>query len=43
MCIASFDYFGKCLIVLSALSANISVTLFEANIGAPLGIASAKF
>ena len=41
--IASFDYFGKSLIVLSATSSGISIASFATIIGAPLGIASASF
>ena len=42
-CIASFDYFDKSLIVLSATSDSISITSFATVIGAPVGIASASF
>ena len=38
--IASFDYFDKCLIVLSATSGSISVASFATVIGPPVGIAS---
>ena len=41
--IASFDYFGKFLIVLSATSGSISIASFATVIGAPIGIASASF
>ena len=41
--IASFDYFNKSLIVLSATSAGTSIALFATVIGAPVGIASASF
>ena len=41
--ISSFDYFGKYLIFLSATSGSISIPLFAANIGTPVGIASASF
>ena len=41
--IASFDYFGKSLIVLSATSGSISIASFATVIGAPIGIASASF
>ena len=41
--IASFDYFYKYLIVLSATSGSISITSFATVIGAPVGIASANF
>ena len=40
--IASFDYFDKFLIVLSAKSGSISITSFATVIGAPVGIASAS-
>ena len=38
--IASFDYFDKSLIVLSATSVSIFVASFATIIGAPVGIAS---
>ena len=38
-CIATFDFFDKSLIVLSAISGQISITSF---IGVPVGIASAS-
>ena len=41
--IASFDYFNKSLIVLSATSGSISIVSFATVIGAPIGIASASF
>ena len=41
--IASFDYFGKSLIVLSATSGSISIALFSTVIEAPVRIASANF
>ena len=41
--IASFDYFDKSLIALSATSGSISIASFATVIGAPVGIASAKF
>ena len=41
--IASFDYFDKSLIILSAASGNISIALFAIVIGAPVRIASASF
>ena len=41
--IASFDYFDKSLIVLSATSSSISVASFATVIGATVGIASATF
>ena len=40
--IASFDYFDKSLIVSSATSARIYITLFETVIGKSVGIASAS-
>ena len=40
--IASFDYFDKSLIVLSATSGSISVASFATVIGTPVGIASAS-
>ena len=39
--IASFDYFDKSLIVLSATSGSISMASFATVIGTPIGIASA--
>ena len=41
--IASFDYFDKSLILLSATSGSISIASFATLIGAPVGIASASF
>ena len=41
--IASFDYFGKSLIVLSATSGEISIASFAYVIGALVGIASSSF
>ena len=41
--IASFDYFDKYLIVLSATSGSISIASFATVIGIPVGIASASF
>ena len=41
--IASFDYFGKSLIVLSATTGSISIASVAAVIGAPVGMASASF
>ena len=35
-CIDSFDYFDKCLIVLSARSVNISIASFATVIGTPV-------
>ena len=40
--IASFDDFGKCLIVLSAASGSISIASFATLIGTTVGIASAS-
>ena len=40
--IASFDYFDKSLIVLSARSDSISIAAFATVIGTPVGIASAS-
>ena len=37
--IASFDYFDKSLIVLSATSGSISIASFATVIAAPLGMA----
>ena len=41
--IASFGYFGKFLIVLSATSGSISIALFATAIGSPVGISNASF
>ena len=41
--IASFNYFDKSLIVLSVKTSSISVALFAAAIGAPVGMANASF
>ena len=41
--VASFDYFGKSLIVLSVTSGSISIALFATVIEAPVGIASGNF
>ena len=41
--IASFGYFDKSLIALSATSGSISIASFATVIGAPVGIASASF
>ena len=41
--IASFDYFDKSLLVLSAASGSICITSFFTVIGATVGIASASF
>ena len=40
--IASFDYFDKFLIALSAISGSISIVSFAAVIGTLVGIASAS-
>ena len=40
--IASFDYFDKSLLVLSATSGSISITSFATVIGTPVEIASAS-
>ena len=40
--IASFDYFDKYLIVLSATNRSISITLFATVTGTPIGIGSAS-
>ena len=40
--IASFDYFDRSLIVLSATSGDISIASFAAAIGIPVGIANAS-
>ena len=40
--IASFDYFDKSLIVLSATSGSISIASFTTVIGKPVGIATAS-
>ena len=41
--IASFDYFDKSFIILSATAGIISIASFTTVIGAPVGIASASF
>ena len=41
--IASFDYFGKSLIVLWVTTGSISIASFSTVIGAPAGIVSASF
>ena len=41
--IASFDYFDKSSIILSATSGSISIASFATVTGAPVGIASARF
>ena len=40
--IASFDYFNKTLIALSASSGGMSIASFATVIGAPVGIATAS-
>ena len=40
--IASFDYFGKSLIVLSVTTGSISIASFATVIGAPVGMMSAS-
>ena len=40
--IASFDYFDKSLVALSATSGSISIASFAAVVGTPVGIASAS-
>ena len=40
---ATFDYFDKFLIALSATSGGISIASYATVIGAPVGIASANF
>ena len=40
---ASFDYFGKSLIVLPVTTGSIYIASFATVIGTPLGIASASF
>ena len=40
--VASFDYFDKSFIVLSATSGSISIASFATVIGTPVGIASAS-
>ena len=41
--ILSFDYFDKCLIVLSATSGGIFIASFAAVADTPVGISSASF
>ena len=41
--IASFDYFDKSSIILSATSGSISIASFATVTGAPVGIASERF
>ena len=40
--IASFDYFGQSLIILSAISGSISIASFATVIATPVGIASVR-
>ena len=40
--IASFDYFDKSLVALSATSGSISIASFATVVGTPVGIASAS-
>ena len=40
---ASFDYFGRSLIVLSVITGSTSVASFATVIGAPAGMVSASF
>ena len=41
--VAAFDYIDKILIVLSATTGGVSICLFTSIVGAPVGIASARF
>ena len=41
--VGAFDYIGKILIVLSATTGGVSISLFASIVGAPVGIASANF
>ena len=41
--IASFDYFDKSLIALSATNGSISIASFATVIGAPVGLAGVSF
>ena len=41
--VASFDYIGKVLIVLSATTGGVSICSFTSIVDAPVGIASAIF
>ena len=41
--IASFNYFDKSLIVLSVTTGSVSIASFATVIGAPAGMASARF
>ena len=41
--VTTFDYIDKILIVLSATSSGVSIISFTSVVGAPVGIASARF
>ena len=41
--VVAFDYIDKILIVLSATSGGVSIISFKSIVGAPVGIASARF
>ena len=41
--LTSFDYIDKILIVLSAATGAVSIISFTSVVGAPVGIASARF
>ena len=41
--VATFDYIGKILIVLSATTRGVSICSFTSIVSAPVGIASASF
>ena len=41
--VTAFDYIDKILIVLSATSSGVSIISFTSVVGAPAGIASARF
>ena len=41
--VAAFDYINKILIVLSATTGGVSICSFTSVVGAPVGIASARF
>ena len=41
--VAAFDYIDKILIVLSATTGGVSICSFTSIVGAPVGIASARF
>ena len=42
ICVTTFDYIDKVLIVLSATSSGVSIISFTSIVGAPVGIASAS-